>query len=90
MYLILLWSVIGYSVMKVCEKLSQRNLSKPIVIQSKEKITLVNTPQVKKLRNRTSYLNWLKSDENRKLIKGLQNRAPIYYKDRLRRFHENR
>ena len=66
-----------------------RNLSKPIVIQSKEKITSVNTPQVKRLLNRTSYRNWIKSNKSKLLIHGLQNRASTYYKNRLKKFHED-
>ena len=66
-----------------------RNLAKPIVIQSQEKITSVNTPQVKRLLNRTSYRNWIKSNKSKLLIHGLQNRASTYYKNRLKKFHED-
>ena len=67
-----------------------RNLAKPIVIQSKERVTLANTPQVKRLRNRTSYRNWLISKKPDLLIHGLKNRATTYYQNRLKKFHENR
>ena len=64
-----------------------RNFAKPIVIQSGEKVTEQNTPQVKRLHTREDYLEWL-NRPMRTNITGLQNRARDYY-NKLIKYYED-
>ena len=62
-------------------------LAKPIVIQSGEKVTEQNTPQVKRLHTREDYLEWL-NRPMRTNITGMQNRARDYY-NKLIKYYED-
>ena len=64
-----------------------RNFAKPIVIQSGEKVTEQNTPQVKRLPTREEYIKWL-DRHMRTNITGLQNRARVYY-EQLIKYYED-
>ena len=64
-----------------------RNFAKPIVIQSGERVTEQNTPQVKRLHTREDYLEWL-NRPMRTNITGLQNRARDYY-NKLIKYYED-
>ena len=55
-----------------------RNFAKPIVIQSGEKVTEQNTPQVKRLNTRDDYLEWLERPMRTNKT-GMQKRARDYY-----------
>ena len=64
-----------------------RNFAKPIVIQSGERVTEQNTPQVKRLHTREDYLEWL-NRPMRTNITGMQNRARDYY-SKLIKYYED-
>ena len=64
-----------------------RNFAKAIAIQSPEKVTFQNTPQVKLLSSRPKFLEWFNSDLPTR-ITGVQNRAKEYHKI-LTKYYEN-
>ena len=64
-----------------------RNFAKAIAIQSPEKVTFSNTPQVKLLSSRPKFLEWFNSDLPTR-ITGVQDRAKKYHKTLVKYYED--